>query len=183
MNPSPTHGGRFAVNVVGGGVPDAPRRGQDPSLRCKRYMGGNGKVAGRACPAPTDCHKWVVHERGKGGRQPVPLQWAGGCPGTGGDVRPVGTLQASQARPAPLMGSLLRGRSPREKPPHQGRWPRKQAGGVRGLADGCPLMGYYGRLRAAYMPPLQSCRSPPAGVRGNSRLKSGGRLGGVKNGQ
>ena len=36
---SPTHGGRFAVNVVGGGVLDAPRRGQDPSLRCKRHMG------------------------------------------------------------------------------------------------------------------------------------------------
>ena len=31
------------------------RRGQDPSLRGKRYMGGNGKVEGRACPAPTDC--------------------------------------------------------------------------------------------------------------------------------
>ena len=73
MNPSPTHGGRFAVNVVVGGVLDAPRRGQDPALRCKRHMGGNGKVAGRACPAPTDCHKWVVHERGKGGRQPAPF--------------------------------------------------------------------------------------------------------------
>ena len=31
------------------------RRGQDRSLRGKRYMGGNGKVEGRACPAPTDC--------------------------------------------------------------------------------------------------------------------------------
>ena len=40
-------------------------------------MGGNGKVAGRACPAPTDCHKWVADERGKGGRQPAPAQWAG----------------------------------------------------------------------------------------------------------
>ena len=38
--------------VVGGGVPDAPRRGQDPSLRCKGYRGGNGEAAGRACPAP-----------------------------------------------------------------------------------------------------------------------------------
>ena len=65
------------MNVVGGGVLDAPRRGQDPSLRCKRHMGGNGKVAGRACPAPTDCHKWVADERGKGGRQPSPSQWAG----------------------------------------------------------------------------------------------------------
>ena len=64
MDFSPTHGGRFAVNVVGGGVLDAPRRGQDPSLRCKRHMGGNGKVAGRACPAPTDC---CFRQRGFGG--------------------------------------------------------------------------------------------------------------------
>ena len=63
-------------------------------------MGGNGKAAGRACPAPTDCCEWVANERGEGGRQPAPLQWAGGC----------------------------------------------------------PLMGFRGRLRAAYMPPLQSSR-------------------------
>ena len=83
------------------------RRGQDPSLRGKRYMGGNGKVEGRACPAPTDCHKWVADERGKGGRLPSPFAVGGGCPGMDGDARPVGTLQASQARPAPLMGSLF----------------------------------------------------------------------------
>ena len=40
-------------------------------------------------------HKWVADERGKGGRQPSPFAVGGGCPGTGGDVRPVGTLQAS----------------------------------------------------------------------------------------
>ena len=53
----------------GGGL----RRGQDPSLRGKRYMGGNGKVAGRACPAPTDCCELVANERGEGGRQPAPF--------------------------------------------------------------------------------------------------------------
>ena len=36
-------------------------------------MGGNGKVEGRACPAPTGRHKWVEDERGKGGRQPSPF--------------------------------------------------------------------------------------------------------------
>ena len=36
MNPSPTVSGKFAAKDVGGGVPDAPRRGQAPSLRCKR---------------------------------------------------------------------------------------------------------------------------------------------------
>ena len=77
---SPIHDRRFAVNVVGGGVLDAPRRGQDPSLRCKRHMGGNGKVAGRACPAPTGCHKWVADERGKGGRQPAPFAVGGWLP-------------------------------------------------------------------------------------------------------
>ena len=43
----------------------------------------------------------------EGGSPPL-SQWAGGCPLTGGRVKPVGTLQASQARPAPLMGSLFR---------------------------------------------------------------------------
>ena len=55
------------------------RRGQDPSLRSNRYMGGNGKAAGRACPAPTGCRKWVADERGKGGRQPTPFAVGGGC--------------------------------------------------------------------------------------------------------
>ena len=40
MNPSPTVGGRFAAKVVGGGVPDAPRRGQDPSLQIDMKRGG-----------------------------------------------------------------------------------------------------------------------------------------------
>ena len=64
--------------AVGGSVPNAPRRGQDPSLRCKGYGGGNGKVEGRACPGPTDCRKRLVDERGKGGRQPSP-DGAGGA--------------------------------------------------------------------------------------------------------
>jgi len=38
--------------------------------------------------------------------------------------------------------------------------------------------------RAAYMRPLQGDKKfIAAGVRGNTRLKSGGRFGGVKNGQ
>ena len=37
--------------------------------------GWHSKVAGRACPAPTDCCEWVANERSKGGRQPAPLQW------------------------------------------------------------------------------------------------------------
>ena len=83
------------------------RRGQDPSLRGKRYMGGNGKVEGRACPAPTDC---CENLRTRGARE-------GGSP-----------------------------------PPF-------------------PLTGCRGRLRAAYMPPLQSCRSPLRGFGGTPEFK------------
>ena len=54
------------------------RRGQDPSLRGERYMGGNGEVEGRACPAPTGWCGWGEDERGKGGRQPAPSKLAGG---------------------------------------------------------------------------------------------------------
>ena len=80
---------------------------------------------------------------------------------TGGDAKPVKAPQASQARPAlrartplslrdisprsgesPLMGRLLRGQSPREKPPLTGevaerqRWPE----GLFAVRDGgrCP---------------------------------------------
>ena len=53
--------------------------GGEAGRRGKRYMGGNGKAAGRACPAPTGCHKWVADERGKGGRQPTPFAVGGGC--------------------------------------------------------------------------------------------------------
>ena len=73
----PTTGKRVVVKAVGGGVPDAPRRGQDPSLQtnlkgvrraaCPQAAagvsgwlpvdGGHSKVAGRACPAPTDCRE------------------------------------------------------------------------------------------------------------------------------
>ena len=71
-------------------------------------MGGNGKVEGRACPAPTDCCENLRTRGAREGGSPPPLAVGGGYPKTGGNTQPVGTLQASQARPAPLMGSLLR---------------------------------------------------------------------------
>ena len=54
------------------------RRGQDPSLRGKRYMGGNGKVEGRACPGPTARWARGWDGRGQGGREPPPVQGGGG---------------------------------------------------------------------------------------------------------
>ena len=186
MNPSPTVDGKFAAKDVGGGVPDAPRRGQrlaahnerrqfatqtrscgclphrgkhcshpgfaplnrgpcsqprNPSLRCKGY----GVVmarwrAGHARPLRTAVKKLCTRGAREGGSPP--LLCVGGCLLAGCDVRPVGTLQASQARPAPLMGSLF---------------------------AGCARDGEH---------PFT-----PAGVRGNTRLKSGGRADGGKNGQ
>ena len=47
-----------------------------PLPTMQRIRGGNGKVEGRACPAPTGWREKVVDERGKGGRQPAPSQWA-----------------------------------------------------------------------------------------------------------
>ena len=76
----------------------------------------------------------------------------GGCPLMGGHARPVGTLQASQARPAlHCVGRLLRGRSPREKPPHQGRWPRSRPEGFSPLTVGIakPRAGHARPLRTA----------------------------------
>ena len=47
---------------------------------------------------------------------------------------------------------------------------------TRGAREGCsppsfPLTGCRGRLRAAYMPPLQSCRSPLRGFGGTPEFK------------
>ena len=81
--------------LLADGARCAPSSGQDPSLRCKRHMGGNGKVAGRACPAPTDCCERVVGGRGKGGRQPSPFAVGGGCPLMSG----IAKSRAGHARP------------------------------------------------------------------------------------
>ena len=50
---SPTVGGKFAAKDVGGGAPDAPGGVKPPPYDAKDKRGGNGKAAGRACPAPT----------------------------------------------------------------------------------------------------------------------------------
>ena len=109
-------------------------------------MGGNGKAAGRACPAPTGCHKWVANERGKGGRQPAPT---------------VGGKFAAKDVGGGVPDAPRRGQDPslRCKPLKGIQW--------QGCGPGMP--GPYGLL------------FPASGVRGNTRLKGGGRGGGVKN--
>ena len=88
--------------AVGGGVPNAPRRGQDPSLRCKGYG--------------------VVMARWRAGHA-LPLRTA-----------------------------------------VNGLWTRGAREGGSPLLF--PLTGCRGRLRAAYMPPLQRCCSPLRGFGG-----------------
>ena len=100
--------------------------------RVQPVDGGHSKVAGRACPAPTDCRESLcTREAREGGSPPLP-SW-----------RVVDREWAATQGPS-------------ESPSH--------------LTVTAPFD------KGAYL-------SPPAGVRGNSRLKSGGRLGGVKNGQ
>ena len=55
------------------------------------------------------------------------------------------------ASPTPrCVGRLLRGRSPREKPPHQGRWPRSRPEGFSPLTVGIA------KLRAGHARPLRT---------------------------
>ena len=69
------------------------------------------KVAEGSRPLPT--MQWIKGWQWQGSVNGLRTRGAreGGSPPpfplTGGDARPVGTLQASQARPAPLMGSLF----------------------------------------------------------------------------
>ena len=65
--------------------------------RVQPVDGGHSKVAGRACPAPTDCRESLCTRGAREGGSPPPAQLAGGCPGTGGDARPVGIPQAANA--------------------------------------------------------------------------------------
>ena len=52
MNPSPASSQKVCGKFVGGGVPDAPRRGQDPSLRCKPVKGIQRQGCGPGMPGP-----------------------------------------------------------------------------------------------------------------------------------
>ena len=92
INP-PTTGKRVVVKAVGGGVPDAPRGVTPPPLQatlkgvrraaCPQAAagvsgwlpvdGGHSKVAGRACPAPTDCRESSCTRGAReGGSPPLP---------------------------------------------------------------------------------------------------------------
>ena len=138
----------------------------------------------------------------------------GGCPLMGGHARPVGTLQASQARPAPLKGEPFARAKPAREASPSGEVAAEQAGRVQPVDGGhskvagraCPAptdcreSSCTSGAREGGSPPLPSWRvvdrewaatqgpsespshltvtapfdkgppSPPAGVRGNSRI-------------
>ena len=73
-------GWRAQIMGVVGGKRVAGSGGLGEWVSGGRLTAGGGEVAGRACPAPTGCHKWVADERGKGGRQPSPFAVGGWLP-------------------------------------------------------------------------------------------------------
>ena len=119
--------------VVGGGVPDAPRRGQDPSLRCKGYGVVMARLrAGHARPLQTAANgsrmKARPTECGKAGCRAA-------CPQAAADV-------CGNEKPC---GLCCRGRRPRR--PAEGSRPLPTMQRVKGVV--------MARLRAGHARPLQ----------------------------
>ena len=71
---APTNGGRFTATIVGGGVLDAPREGQDFSLRMNRKRDMPVNCGGVRAPRPTHIFK-------RGRRAASPLAAAEACGG------------------------------------------------------------------------------------------------------
>ena len=131
------------------------------------------------CPEGAEGENLAIARNISGSRTVLSPTACGRSPLAEGGLRGEHTFFDSLS--SPKRGAFLRGRSPRGKPPHQGRWPRSRPEGFGKLAGGCPLMRGHGQLRAAYMPPLQSSdlKQRPsreqqplktAGVRGNTRI-------------
>ncbi len=156
MNPSPTVDGKFAAKDVGGGVPDAPRRGQRLAAHNERRQFATQT---RSCGC--------LPRRGKHCSHP--------------GFAPLNRGPCSQPRNPSLRckgyGVAM------------ARWRAGHARPLRGGVDGVctrgareggspalfPLTGCRGRLRAAYMPPLQSTRLPLRGFGGtpDSKVEEG----------
>ena len=144
-----------------GSVPNAPRRGQDPSLRCKGY----GVVmarwrAGHARPLRTAVNGlWTRGAREGGSPAPFPLT---GCRGR---LRAayMPPLQSSHYRHRGFGGAWRRTTSAAS----QQSWPARAVVCPAGANIACSPVS----LRSTVAP-----RSQPR----NSRLKSGGRPTGVK---
>ena len=150
--------------AVGGSVPNAPRRGQDPSLRCKGY----GVVmarwrAGHARPLRTAVNGLWTRGAREGG-SPLLFPLTGFCGRLRAAYMP--PLQSSRYRHRGFGGAWRRTTSAAS----QQSWPAR--------AVVCPAGANIARSPVS----LRSTVAPRSQPR-NTRLKSGGRLGGVKNGQ
>jgi len=76
----------------------------------------------------------------------------GGCPLMGGHARPVGTLQASQARPAPLKGEPFARAKPAREASPSGEVAAEQAGRVQ------PVDGGHSKVAGRACPAPTDCR-------------------------
>ena len=118
--------------------PQRPAEGSRPLPTMQRIRSGNGKVEGRACPAPTDCRKRLVDERGKGGRQPSP-------DGTGGaEPRPY-------AHPIPTAG--VRGRLAAHNERRQPAKLARSCGCLPRRGKHCSLPSFAPQFRSAQLWP------------------------------
>ena len=132
---------RFAAMNVGGSVPNAPRRGQDPSLRCKGYGVVMARLrAWHARPLRTAVNGlWTKGAREGGGPLLFPLT---GC---------CGRLRAAYM-PSLHVGVVFCGFPPAKRtggihPPGM-RWRRQNAAGRRGLRPPTPVGANIVRLRS-----------------------------------
>ena len=77
-----------------------PSQGRWPRSRPEGFSPLTGSIAksraGHARPLRTAVNRCAREGQGRAAAHPL-LQWAGGCPGTGGDVRPVGIPQSANA--------------------------------------------------------------------------------------
>ena len=119
------------------------------------------KVTGKGCrgrrprhpaegsPSPTSHLK-----RGYVGRPAPrpPRELVGECPLMGGHARPVGTLQASQARPAPLKGEPFARAKPAREASPSGEVAAEQAGRVQ------PVDGGHNKVAGRACPAPTDCR-------------------------
>ena len=171
MNPSPTN---IPLTAVSREVAEGSR----PLPTMRKINGRQWQGCGPGMPGPYGLPQMGYEREGRGRAAVRPFAVGGWLPVNGWrrKARQSPSGLASSASPldpnpsvasrhlpaqrgvTPLRGAPFARAKPAREASPSGEVAAKQAGGVRGLAGGCPLMGYYGRLRAAYMPPLQSTR-------------------------
>ena len=145
-----------------------PHQGRWPRSRPEGFSPLMGSIAkpraGHARPLRTAVNG--LRTRGaREGDSPSPSKLVGGCPGTGGDARPVGTLQASQARPAPLKGEPFARAKPAREASPSGEVAAEQAGRVQ------PVDGQHSKVAGRACPAPTDCCFRQRGFGGTPEFK------------